>query len=169
MLHITVTDEKQHPEGADPMGRSVTGYSPNMSDEALYEATRGTWVFGARAAGERFALITHDGTVHLAIEIDHLEDVQGRKAIVGRILRPRDRVYDMFVNGPSPVGRVRNPVTYMNDPEGIRLCRCGCGQSVPRGDFASGHDQRAIHERIAQIGSVADFLDWFDTQDLPLK
>lgn len=26
----------------------------------------------------------------------------------------------------------------------------------------AGHDQRAIHDRIAKIGSVADFLEWFD-------
>jgi hypothetical protein len=29
-------------------------------------------------------------------------------------------------------------------------------------DFMPGHDQRAIHERIAKIGSVKDFLAWFD-------
>jgi hypothetical protein len=31
-----------------------------------------------------------------------------------------------------------------------------------KGDFAPGHDQRAIHERIARIGNVRDFLGWFD-------
>ena len=32
----------------------------------------------------------------------------------------------------------------------------------PTGRFLPGHDQRAIHERIAKISFVADFLDWFD-------
>jgi len=30
------------------------------------------------------------------------------------------------------------------------------------GDFVPGHDQKAIHERIARIGTVAEFLDWMD-------
>ncbi|MGY3567928.1 hypothetical protein [Sinomonas sp. RB5] len=41
------------------------------------------------------------------------------------------------------------------------LCRCGCGQPSSR-DFLPGHDQRAIHERIKKVGTVSDFLDWFD-------
>ena len=28
--------------------------------------------------------------------------------------------------------------------------------------FVSGHDQRALHERVAKIGTVAEFLSWFD-------
>jgi hypothetical protein len=26
----------------------------------------------------------------------------------------------------------------------------------------TGHDQRALHNRVRQIGSVAEFIDWFD-------
>jgi len=33
---------------------------------------------------------------------------------------------------------------------------------VTLGDFAIGHDQKALHARVAQIGTVAQFLDWFD-------
>jgi hypothetical protein len=29
-------------------------------------------------------------------------------------------------------------------------------------DFIVGHDQRAIHERIAKVGSIREFLDLFD-------
>ena len=31
-----------------------------------------------------------------------------------------------------------------------------------RPGFLPGHDQRAIHDRINQIGTVSEFLDWFD-------
>ena len=43
-------------------------------------------------------------------------------------------------------------------------CACGCETPVPEGrDFApSGHDLRAIHDRIRQIGTTAEFLAWFD-------
>lgn len=43
-----------------------------------------------------------------------------------------------------------------------QLCRCGCGEMTIGGDFVSGHDQKAIHERIARIGTVGEFLDWMD-------
>jgi hypothetical protein len=33
---------------------------------------------------------------------------------------------------------------------------------VSHGPFVSGHDQRALHERVAKIGTVAEFLRWFD-------
>jgi hypothetical protein len=29
-------------------------------------------------------------------------------------------------------------------------------------DFLPGHDQRAIHERIAKVGAVKDLITWFD-------
>jgi hypothetical protein len=29
-------------------------------------------------------------------------------------------------------------------------------------DFITGHDQTAPHNRVRQVGTVAEFLDWFD-------
>jgi len=40
-----------------------------------------------------------------------------------------------------------------------RVCACHCGTPINRGDFLPGHDQRAIHERIAKVGTV---ITWFD-------
>lgn len=40
-------------------------------------------------------------------------------------------------------------------------CRCGCG-ILTRSVYTVGHDQKILHQRIALIGSVADFIDWFD-------
>lgn len=55
----------------------------------------------------------------------------------------------------------RNPIQYFDAPEDRTPCLCGCGHLV-FGDFVAGHDQRAIHDRVAKIGSVAEFLGWFD-------
>lgn len=56
----------------------------------------------------------------------------------------------------------RTPITYFDSPLGNRGCNCGCGKSIGRGDFLPGHDQRAVHERIARVGTVMDFIAWFD-------
>ena len=59
----------------------------------------------------------------------------------------------------------RNPVTYLSDPDaGDPACACGCGAPVSGNrSFLPGHDQRAVHERIArQWGSTLAFMDWFD-------
>jgi hypothetical protein len=33
---------------------------------------------------------------------------------------------------------------------------------IALGAFLPGHDQRAIHARIARVGTVVEFLRWFD-------
>jgi len=55
----------------------------------------------------------------------------------------------------------RNPIRYEDSPFDLGACRCGCGAET-KSLFLPGHDQRAIHARIAQVGSVAAFLKWFD-------
>ena len=42
-----------------------------------------------------------------------------------------------------------------------RLPRRRLAKFLPR-RLPPGHDQRAIHERIAKIGTVKDFITWFD-------
>lgn len=61
---------------------------------------------------------------------------------------------------------MRNPITYFTDDafdktSDAHECRCGCGGEVAGRDFLTGHDQTALHAR-KEIGTVADFLDWFD-------
>ncbi|MFF8784858.1 hypothetical protein [Streptomyces sp. NPDC015125] len=48
-------------------------------------------------------------------------------------------------------------------------CRCGCGETPSPGREwpPGGHDHRAVHQRIARIGSTVEFCDWFDQQELP--
>jgi hypothetical protein len=47
------------------------------------------------------------------------------------------------------------------DERDLTPCLCGCGEPV-KAAFASGHDQRAIHERVGRFVSVAGFIRWFD-------
>jgi hypothetical protein len=161
MLHITLSDCRSIDPGLDPLGRAEVGYRADMTDAELYQASRAAWVLGVRADREQFALVSHGGVVRLAIAISRIVPAGARRAIEGKVLGPGDEVYDRYVDQPSPV-QSRNPIHYFDAPIGHRFCKCGCGNPVVLGHFVAGHDQKAIHERIARVGTVADFLDWFD-------
>lgn len=165
MLHITLGERRLVASETDELGRDHVGYETGMSDEDMYTANRGCWVLGERADSERYALFSHKGIVRMAIAIERIEPTSSnRRAIAGQVLQPGDRVYDVYVGGPAPVHGVRNPITYIDDPRfDRRECACGCGKEVTRGDWIPGHDQRALHERISRIGTVKQFIEWFDT------
>jgi len=159
MIHITLT-QRDRPQPVD-----------KMSQRALYEAARGNWVLGERALREHYAIVSFEGTVVLAMEIDALETTDkrlpedtrdDRRAIKGKILVSGDEVYDAYVGKPTPIPTSRNPIKYFNSSVGHVPCRCDCGGKVELGDFLMGHDQRALHDRISKVGTVAEFLDWFD-------
>lgn len=164
MLHITLGPERPVDPQQDELGRDRVGFSPTMSDLALYDANHGCWKLGPRAHKERYMIVSFEGIVRQAIGIESIEPVKRstRSVVHGEVLKPGHHVYDKYVGKPSPVQGVRNPVTYFDDDADGAPCRCGCGGSVSGRDFLPGHDQRAIHDRISQIGSVAEFLDWFD-------
>lgn len=158
MLQITLVQKGHH--------KPVTA----MTADELYEAGRYAWVLGARADKEQFALIVFSNTVLQAIEIESLEDVtvtnakgeqQARRAIHGTILKPGHPVYDALVGNQAPMPSTQNPIKYVDHPLDLTDCKCGCGQPV-RADFLPGHDQRAIHDRISKVGTVAQFINWFD-------
>ena len=172
MIHITLGPEKSVDPAKDALGRDRIGFSETMSPLALYDANHGTWVLGPRALKEQYALVTFQGIVRQAIEIEDIERVtgvepgdrqEGRSVIQGRVLSSGHPVHDEYVDKESPVQGVRNPVTYFEAPEEGRPCLCRCGAMVQGRDFLPGHDQTALHARVKQIGSVADFLKWFDT------
>ncbi len=57
------------------------------------------------------------------------------------------------------------PLTYISVPAtGPVTCACGCGGPVPgHRVFLPGHDQKALHDRVAaQWGSTLAFVRWFD-------
>lgn len=165
MLHITLGPERPVDPEQDELGRDRVGFSHTMSELALYDANHGCWKLGPRASKERYVIVSFEGTVRQAIEIQSVERVaRGNRSVVnGEILRGGHPVYDKYVGKTSPVQGVRNPVTYFDDDDvDGQPCRCGCGGSVGGRDFLPGHDQTALHDRVKQIGTVSEFLDWFD-------
>jgi hypothetical protein len=169
LLVLTIGPERELNE-PDDLGRTRTGYRDGMSDRELYQAARGSWILGEKADNELFALVAHGGTVRLAIEIDRLvETAPGRRAIEGNILLPGDEVRDEFVGKPVPVESYGNSVRYFDSPVGTKPCRCGCGAALASGKFVAGHDAIALHRRVKQIGTVAEFIDWFDRMIEPFS
>ncbi|MER5601659.1 hypothetical protein [Streptomyces sp. NPDC002265] len=149
----------------DEYGNCTAGWRPGLTDEEVYAAGRGRWRLGTRADRERYALFTAKGIVVLAVEIDNITaaGLDGRRTVNGTILKSGDPVYDAYVGGDAPVGKSQNPVQYVDSPFDRTLCACGCGSQTPSGrNFIAGHDQRAIHDRIAKVGGVVPFLEWFD-------
>ena len=154
----------------DEMGRSWVGFSPTHSAQQVYEQNRGIWLLGPRAARERVATFSFEGTVQVVVEVDRVETVPAKdatkrtkSAIVGRVLDAGHPAHDALIG--QAVDLHRNPVTYLPDPSGgPRTCGCGCGAAVAgHRTFVPGHDQRAVHERITrQWGSSLGFIDWFD-------
>ena len=72
-------------------------------------------------------------------------------------------MYQAYVGQPTPdSARVRNPVTYFDSTVGGWPCGCGCGEEIYAGEFVRGHEQTALHQRVAQIGTIPEFLRWFD-------
>jgi hypothetical protein len=138
-----------------------------MARTESYDAARGWWrLDGDRAKRERYVLAVGDGHGVQAIEITDRRYVPviGRSAFAGNILRPGDPIHDKWVGRPVPRPS-RNPIHYLPDATGSP-CRCGCGEIV-RGTWVHGHDQRAIHERIARDfgGEIASFIGWYDTPE----
>lgn len=164
MLHITLAAEREVDPTVDELGRDRVGFKDTMSPGALYDANHGCWKLGARASKEQYMVVSFEGVIRQAVRIERIEPVgtRGRSVVYGQVLEPGDAVYDKYVSKESPIQGVRNPVTYFDDDVDAAPCRCGCGGSVSGRDFLPGHDQTALHDRIRQIGSVADFLDWFD-------
>jgi len=140
-----------------------------MTEEECFWLNRGRWVLGTRANSERYVLFSArdsfgNNRVRAAVEIEGLDDAgDGRRSLRGRVLTSGHPVHDRYVGGPAPVA-MRNPISYVKSEfDDQKTCACGCGDLIPLGrDFVRGHDQKAIHCRIAKVGSVRKFLEWFD-------
>jgi hypothetical protein len=165
MLELFLGEAREVDPDTDPLNRSMVGWHPGMTPEAIYLAGRSAWKLGARADRERYALFVAQGRVRLAVEITGIIDHEttDRRSIEGRILGPGDEVHDTYVGGPDPSGpRTRNPIRYWSPTDGT--CHCGCGATT-QGDWLPGHDQRAVHEAInAHFRTVVEFLDWYKEQ-----
>jgi hypothetical protein len=174
-LVIRITPYKQHAE-PDTLGRTWTGYYPEMGEHEAFEAARGVWTLGPAADKETFVIVVGGGkgtgTVLAVAEIDTIEDdplLPGKRFLTGRILDAGHPVRDAYLGKSDPSGSTsQNAIAYARElpeerPFLMRPCRCGCGIEVRRA-FAPGHDQRAIHDVITRYfgGSTVRFLDWMD-------
>jgi hypothetical protein len=142
----------------------------DMTKRELLAAATESWVLNpVRVARERYAVVIALDAYVLALEIldvvltealgGSTSGRRGRYNIVGQRLLRGHPVYDAYVGNESR--GTRNPIHYIESPFDLSECRCGCGEQT-RADFMPGHDQRAIHDRVGNFGSVAGFLDWFD-------
>lgn len=84
----------------------------------------------------------------------------GRFHLVGPLLDPSHPFYKQYVGKTLHDGPVRSPIFY--GPAAPRPCACGCGEVIKIGDFKPGHEITAVRERVTEVGSAKDFVDWFD-------
>ncbi|MET8759243.1 hypothetical protein [Lentzea sp. NPDC004782] len=168
MLHITLAAKTPADDPTDPLQRTFYGWGEGDPVEQNWANNRGCWVLGARANRENYVIFSYYKVhkVVMAAEIDQIIDAPGRpgrKIIEGRLLSAGHPVHDRYVGESTPPSaRARNPVTYFDSTVGGRLCGCGCGTEIFVGDFVRGHEQTALHQRVAKIGTIPDFLRWFD-------
>jgi hypothetical protein len=170
MIHIKLSDPRPA-RAEDPMKRDWIGYDPAASNQDLWEHNRGTWRLNLpRARREDYVLFSHKGAVKFVAEIHGAESIGDRNRIIlnGQPLGPDHPMSRRWVVGaPAPDGN-RNPVHYFYDSaSAASICRCGCAEPVPPGRaFLPGHDQKAVHERIAKRwGGTVGFIEWFDSTD----
>jgi hypothetical protein len=168
VLHITLTTKTLQNDPADPLRRTFYGWGQQDPIEENWQNNRGYWALGARAHRESYVLFSHNEPheVVMAAGIDKIIDAPGkpgRKIIEGEPLPEDHAVYQAYVGRPTPPSaRVRNPVTYFDSTVGGWPCGCGCGEEIFAGEFVRGHEQTALHQRVAQIGTIPEFLRWFD-------
>lgn len=167
-IHITLARPVRLP-GPDALGRTYFGFDPNKTDEENWLANRADWVLGERAMKERYVLFSRHETreVVMAVEITDIvvsPNNPAKKAIEGVLLQAGHPVYDEYVGSDQPeLTRVRNPVKYLDTTIGGWPCACGCGTEIHSGEYVRGHEQTALHQRVAQIGTIPEFIRWFDT------
>ena len=165
MLHITLTTKTPT---NDPAERTFYGWGEQDTIEENWRNNCCYWALGARAHRESYVLFSHkqQHEVVMAAKIDKIIDAPGKpgkKIIKGEPLPEDHPVYQAYVGQPTPdSARVRNPVTYFDSTVGGWLCGCGCGAEIFAGEFVRGHEQTALHQRVAQIGTIPEFLRWFD-------
>jgi len=153
----------------DPLGRDWTGCFPRMTEAEAWQAGRGVWKMNkARAAAERFCLITGKNQVLAIAEITGVARHRDRVALQGELLVAGHPLDDAYAGQADPLANTsQNSVTYGDLPEEaalcIRPCACGCGETSRR-YFAPGHEARAIQTRVKRHfgGSTLALIQWID-------
>src|SRR3954453_8886764 len=103
MLHIKLN---ARPPAADddPLGRPWWGYDASAPVDVLFKKNRGRWVLGPRAGREENPPFSYPGDhkVKFVAEIDGIEEVGGRRALIGRVLGANHPVARRWVGAPAP-------------------------------------------------------------------
>jgi hypothetical protein len=167
MINVTLVEKVEQTDQTDPLHRTFYGWDEHASVEENWRNNRGYWAVGARASRESYLLFSHKGTVVMAAEVTDVLDAEGkpgRKVFEGEPLTEGHSVYDAYVGKPAPerARGARNPITYIDSEVGGWPCGCGCGTEIHAGQFVRGHEQTALHNRVAKIGTIPEFLRWFD-------
>lgn len=175
-INFKLSNETSNDRDDDPMDRDRVGYKPTLTASEIFSRNRGMWPLNTdRAADEKYATFSYKGNIVAVAEISGIETLpwpnprgrRDKKAAIGCALEPGHPANEYFI------GRVikgdRNPVSYIDDPEPRpkpepQYCACGCGTQVTTSKrFVAGHDQKAVHERIArQWDGAVGFIEWFD-------
>lgn len=176
-INFKLSDVRAIDRADDPMDREWVGYRPTLNGEEVFAQNRGMWYLCLdKVEEEHYATFSYKGKIVVVAEITDVDtlpwkDPRGRRdkqALTGRALGPGHSAYEYFI-ARLVSGTSRNPVSYIDDPEPRPAaepgtCACACGTPVLTGkSFVPGHDQRAVHERIAkQWGDTLGFIRWFD-------
>ncbi|GAA4991264.1 hypothetical protein GCM10023205_74010 [Yinghuangia aomiensis] len=145
--------------------RQLTGWDPTMTEQDVYDAARGWWKLSERAEREQYAVIVGDGVVRMVVQIGEWATNGDRRGFAGILLQPGQPIHDALIGSDDPAPTTsRNPVAYFRHELEAGICRCGCNEPVPSGDWVQGHDQRALHQLVNDDfgGSVSRFLDWYE-------
>jgi hypothetical protein len=152
----------------DPLGRVYYGWDKNDPIKENWERNRGYYALGERADRQTYVAFSFEGKLVMVAKIKRIVPAKGRpgkRIIEGKILGPGEPIWDTYVGHPTPSRAlgVRNTVTYVDEAEQFgKKCACGCGEIVFESDFVRVHDQTALHQRVARIGTIKEFLRWFD-------
>lgn len=106
------------PPEDDPLGRTWYGWQENTPDEVIFEYNRAVWAIGRRAESQKYATYSYEGIVRVVAEIEGIEIIpgsDGKKAIVGRVLKPGDEGYELWHG--KPVDKWRAVVTYLPEAD----------------------------------------------------
>jgi hypothetical protein len=170
---VPYRDSTPKDAAADPINRPGSGWRPDMTEQQIWDWNRGYYPFvPARAKREQYATMSiRGGEVVVAARITDLKNIgpvppmrqRDQYALVGDVLKPGDRDYSRLTDMIIAPHRW---FTYIDDgtqlPQFTCLCRCGAAVREPD-QFASGHAQRAVTERIGRRwGSAVQFVKWFD-------
>lgn len=126
------------------------GLHERSTDQEWLEAVAGkVWLLGERAVNQRVVAILTGEKAGSPADLVTLASI--RTKFRNQIELTREPLKDAAELRKhirdSRLVLTKNPIQYLDLYEELNHCACGCGERT-KGTFASGHDQKAIHDRI---------------------